>query len=235
MDVLELQLAHSKGSSATQKAKTHVLRLLQTIEEAHKKIEKVAATKEDLETFLDKCISASTKPKLFRDIAGISQQVEEARGLLLEAKIAEEKRQERAAKREAAKKTSDVKETAVNTGGITVHVAIHQGGMQVATNATNPTKAVKATKAYHKKPIPKSVRTHVWNRYIGTEKGESPCYCCGINRIDKAAFEAGHVVPEVAGGPSTVENLRPICGECNRSMKDTNMKDFAWKHYGRYV
>ncbi len=226
MDLLEEQLVRNKGSTATQKAKAHVLRLLQSVEAAHKKIEKLTAT--NLDAFLDKCITASTKPKLFREITAISQQVEESRSILLEAKIAEEKRQERAAKREAKK---DIKETAVSTGGITVHVAIHQGGMQVSTDAPKKPKA----KTYHKKPIPKSVRTHVWNHYIGSAKGESSCYCCGINRIDKAAFEAGHVVPEVAGGPSTVENLRPICGECNRSMKDMNMKEFALKHYGRCV
>jgi hypothetical protein len=178
-------------------------------------------------------------------------EVDESRALLTDAKVAEEKRQERAAKREAAKATkvaqpSTAMTAAVLGGGITVNVNIQQGGAiqltaPVAPPAKNTNKkankkAIKESKeTYKKQAIPKSVRKHVWNHYIGSEKGEAPCYCCHINRIDKAAFEAGHVVPEVRGGASTVENLRPICGECNRSMGDTDMREFARKHYGRSV
>jgi hypothetical protein len=252
MDLLEAQIAHyAKGSAPTQKAKAHILRMLQHIEAAHTKIEKITKSKEDLEGFLDKCIQATTKPKLLREIADISVEVDESRALLTDAKVAEEKRQERAAKREAAKATkvaqpSTAMTAAVLGGGITVNVNIQQGGAiqltaPVAPPAKNTNKkankkAIKESKeTYKKQAIPKSVRKHVWNHYIGSEKGEAPCYCCHINRIDKAAFEAGHVVPEVRGGASTVENLRPICGECNRSMGDTDMREFARKHYGRSV
>jgi actin-related protein len=249
MDLLETQIAHyTKGSAPTQKAKAHILRMLQHIEAAHTKIEKITKSKEALEGFLDKCIQSTTKPKLLREIADISVEVDESRALLTEAKAAEEKRQERAAKREAAKATKPATMAAAVgiLGGITVNVNIQQGGAVQVTAPVAPPPAKKDTKTnkkankgpketYKKQPIPKSVRKHVWNHYIGTEKGEAPCYCCHINRIDKAAFEAGHVVPEVRGGPSTLENLRPICGECNRSMGDTDMREFAHKHYGRSV
>lgn len=244
MDLLAIQLATHKGSSPTQKAKAHVLQLLQMIEVAHTKIAKITSSKGNLEAFLDKCVTSVTRPKLLREIADISVKVDETRGLLVDAKVAEEKRVERAAKREAAKAASApvVGAAAVGVlGGITVNVNIQQGGT-VHVEAGAPTRGTtKATKprgakaSYKKQTIPKSVRKHVWNRYIGTERGEAPCYCCGTNRIDKAAFEAGHVIPEVRGGPATVENLRPICGECNRSMGDTNMREFAVKHYGRFI
>ena len=33
-------------------------------------------------------------------------------------------------------------------------------------------------------------------------------------------FEVGHNLPESKGGPTELDNLRPICGKCNRSMGD---------------
>jgi 5-methylcytosine-specific restriction endonuclease McrA len=37
-------------------------------------------------------------------------------------------------------------------------------------------------------------------------------------RITPFSFEAGHNVPYSRGGMTTLENLRPICMLCNRSM-----------------
>jgi hypothetical protein len=31
-------------------------------------------------------------------------------------------------------------------------------------------------------------------------------------------FEAGHNIPESKGGPTTHDNLRPICSGCNKAM-----------------
>jgi 5-methylcytosine-specific restriction endonuclease McrA len=39
-------------------------------------------------------------------------------------------------------------------------------------------------------------------------------------------FECGHVLAEAKGGQLSVENLRPICGGCNRSMGSENLEDF---------
>ena len=39
-------------------------------------------------------------------------------------------------------------------------------------------------------------------------------------------FEAGHIHPKSKGGSNTLDNLLPICGECNRSMSDTHMEDY---------
>jgi 5-methylcytosine-specific restriction endonuclease McrA len=94
----------------------------------------------------------------------------------------------------------------------------------------------KKSKEPVKRPnVPKVLKTQVWDRYIGSEKGKAPCVCCGINEIDKAAFQAGHVIPWSKGGPTTIENLRPICTPCNNSMGTTNMADFAMKHYTRVI
>jgi hypothetical protein len=186
------------------------------IEDAHKKIVKHTASKGELDEFLDKCIMSATKPKVLREIGEISVKVDEARSLLLDAKEAEEKRQERAAKRQAKKDAPQptMQQALLQAiGGITVNVNIQNGGAEVSTGPTKPTKAAKPKKdqkpkqEYKKRAIPKNVRTQTWNQYIGAERGEAPCYCCGIHKIDKASFDAGHVIPEVKGGPSTIENL----------------------------
>jgi 5-methylcytosine-specific restriction endonuclease McrA len=45
---------------------------------------------------------------------------------------------------------------------------------------------------------------------------------CGVtwcqNKITPFTFEAGHNVPESKGGATSIDNLRPICGTCNKSM-----------------
>ena len=33
-------------------------------------------------------------------------------------------------------------------------------------------------------------------------------------------FEVGHNIPESKGGATDINNLRPICSKCNRSMGD---------------
>ena len=39
-------------------------------------------------------------------------------------------------------------------------------------------------------------------------------------------FEVGHVVSVHDNGDLSIENLRPICGLCNRSMGTMNMVEF---------
>ena len=44
------------------------------------------------------------------------------------------------------------------------------------------------------------------------------------------SFHCGHVVAEADGGPTTVENLRPVCATCNLSMRTQNMEKFKGQH-----
>ena len=69
-----------------------------------------------------------------------------------------------------------------------------------------------------KQAIPSLMRTAVWNRWIGIEKGQIRCPYCQINNITPFFFECGHVLAEAKGGEVSVENLRPICRECNGKM-----------------
>jgi len=83
---------------------------------------------------------------------------------------------------------------------------------------------------HKRKSIPKTVRDMVWDTYIGNKYGVGKCYCCR-SVIDSKKFECGHVVAASLGGPNTVENLRPICGTCNKSMGTQNLEDFRRSHF----
>lgn len=85
-----------------------------------------------------------------------------------------------------------------------------------------------------KKKIPKAVRTHVWNLYIGAHINEHRCLCCKKALIKITDFETGHVVSESEGGTMEISNLRPICSVCNHSMGTMNMIEYV-KKYGYYI
>lgn len=77
-----------------------------------------------------------------------------------------------------------------------------------------------------KKQIAEALKTSVWNKYIGVGSGEALCYCCGTTRITQREFDTGHVVAEINGGATRLDNLRPICRKCNLSMGAQNMEEF---------
>jgi hypothetical protein len=79
--------------------------------------------------------------------------------------------------------------------------------------------------------IPATVRNSVWINHIGNDKGTSVCFCCKSQPIDRGNYECGHVISRHDGGSSTVENLRPICGLCNKSMGTKNMEDFRKTYF----
>ena len=80
--------------------------------------------------------------------------------------------------------------------------------------------------SYRKRAIPKTLKINVWNHYIGNEVGSAKCMCCQECEIIQGHFEAGHVISERDGGGTTIENLRPICSLCNKSMGSKHMLEF---------
>ena len=81
------------------------------------------------------------------------------------------------------------------------------------------------------KKLPATVRNSVWLKYIGDETGKTKCFCCNLEDIGRGTFECGHIISVACGGSDKLDNLRPICGLCNKSMGIKNMELFM-KEYG---
>lgn len=81
-----------------------------------------------------------------------------------------------------------------------------------------------------RKSIPKSLKNKVWNTYIGKDRGTGKCICCD-SEIDSKNFDCGHVVAVKHNGKNTLENLRPICSPCNKSMGDENLFKFKDQYF----
>jgi len=72
--------------------------------------------------------------------------------------------------------------------------------------------------SYRKKSIPSALRQQVWIKNIGNKfSGKCTTRWCK-NKITVFNYETGHDVPESCGGKTVLENLYPICRQCNGSM-----------------
>jgi hypothetical protein len=198
--------------------KRDVRKLMLEVVELGKKAEKTLATPDSLQSFLDRCNTNKTSPKLLRDIEAIGAQATNVISVLEKAKEAKE------VKPHKAPEFNPMDFLASFTGK----------AIAAAFVQPQPQKTQKGGKL-KKKAVPAALRKQVWNHYIGGPIGETKCPVCRNNTIDKLGFEAGHVVPECAGGTTTLANLRPICGECNRSMGSLNMQEYALRYYGHSV
>tara|TARA_Y100000389_G_C17382714_1_gene475268 strand:+ start:690 stop:1073 length:384 start_codon:yes stop_codon:yes gene_type:complete len=76
-------------------------------------------------------------------------------------------------------------------------------------------------KKYKKENIPKKVRCEVWRRYVGEQfRGKCWTSWCSNALCCLDSWEVGHNIPESKGGTLSLDNLRPICSDCNKGMGD---------------
>ena len=58
------------------------------------------------------------------------------------------------------------------------------------------------------------------------------CFCCSLVNLNAlGSWECGHVNSEASGGDLSIQNLRPICSGCNKSMGTKNMFDYMNDFY----
>lgn len=69
--------------------------------------------------------------------------------------------------------------------------------------------------------ISKDLRKKVW----GSSDMCSNCYCCDES-LDFDNFECGHIIPVCQGGLTHLNNLKPICHECNKDMGTMNLEEY---------
>jgi hypothetical protein len=81
--------------------------------------------------------------------------------------------------------------------------------------------------------LPHAIREKVWTHYLGNT-GEAPCFCCEKSIITPFKFECAHIIAESKGGNSSVNNLLPCCGVCNRSMGTMNFFVFKSKMHDNF-
>jgi hypothetical protein len=69
-----------------------------------------------------------------------------------------------------------------------------------------------------RKSMPASIKQNIWIKYCGTSFNHK-CYITWCNtEMTTFSFEVGHNIPHSLGGSIDIENLRPICSKCNKSM-----------------
>jgi 5-methylcytosine-specific restriction endonuclease McrA len=93
------------------------------------------------------------------------------------------------------------------------------------TSTTVITSEHKSSKSY-KKRISTPIRRNVWTK-VFKDKISGKCPICRYETISAFNFECGHDIPECKGGETTVENLYPICGSCNKSIGSTSLTDYV--------
>ena len=71
-----------------------------------------------------------------------------------------------------------------------------------------------------RKAVPKALREQVWRTHIGDHYIAKCAVTWCTNEITPFDYEVGHNIPHSQGGELTIQNLRPICGRCNKSMGD---------------
>ena len=90
---------------------------------------------------------------------------------------------------------------------------------------------IKSEKINKKRRIPKKVRDDLWDKYIGKTISEAYCIVCNNSKISSRNFDAGHIQSEYNGGCENIDNLLPICRQCNLSMGIMNMDEYISKYY----
>ncbi len=92
---------------------------------------------------------------------------------------------------------------------------------RIVDGANRPYDQIYHYSSTHRVAVTKILRNKVWNSALI----DGNCYCCG-DGITNTTFECGHIVPITIGGPTTFENLKPICRSCNSDMGTRNLEDY---------
>lgn len=83
---------------------------------------------------------------------------------------------------------------------------------------------------FERKSIPKSVKVAVWERYFGKQL-RGKCMCCGVTEITRDECEMCHIIAVANGGENSVDNLKPGCKNCNRSMGTQDFNEYKREYH----
>jgi 5-methylcytosine-specific restriction endonuclease McrA len=101
-------------------------------------------------------------------------------------------------------------------------------GTEISPERLNETKIKKNT-APRRKALNRGEMVKVWKSlYPDTSLGK--CKLCRTNTLDmedSKSWEIAHVKAFAEGGTETLDNLRPLCRTCNRSMGKKSVQDYC--------
>lgn len=99
-----------------------------------------------------------------------------------------------------------------------------------ATPAVATSSAVEPRKK--KSTVTPAMRETIWKKYIGN-LAECPCPVCQDRKISMTDYSAGHIIAEACGGTTDINNLVPICGNCNSRIGIQNLYEYTQKNHLR--
>jgi len=85
-----------------------------------------------------------------------------------------------------------------------------------------------------KEPFTEWFKGTIWRKNNGTLECVL-CPVCSLNTISIGSFHAGHILPESKGGMMCLENIIPICSDCNSHMGSRHLYWFAWHYFGKVM
>lgn len=77
--------------------------------------------------------------------------------------------------------------------------------------------------------IDKVLQEKTWQKEYGAcTSGKCPIFNCQkiLAKNVSNSWQCGHIISHNNGGPTTIDNLRPLCTPCNRTMNDTDWDDY---------
>lgn len=77
--------------------------------------------------------------------------------------------------------------------------------------------------------ISKELQKQIWEKEYGAcTSGKCVIYGCNnvLNTNVSNSWQCGHIISHNNGGPTTLDNLRPLCTPCNQKMKDINWDEY---------
>ena len=89
----------------------------------------------------------------------------------------------------------------------------------------------KTSSSKKRSSCPKAVKETVWRKNFGNRM-TGKCHVCK-KPIHFTDFEVGHNRPFSKGGTWNINNLRPICRTCNRSMGTMSIEAFKRKYFAK--
>ena len=99
-----------------------------------------------------------------------------------------------------------------------VYSYFRKGNNSVVKNKVLKVNKSKKSIKYKKKKIPKALREQVWINKMGKNFSGTCSISWCENDMSCFNFDCGHNIPESKGGPTNIENLIPICRNCNVGM-----------------